>query len=129
MRRLTALIADDDPELLRMVGEAVEQLGVDVKTAMTGGDLIEQLADSRFDLVITDVSMPWMTGLQALHSARTAGLATPIVVITASRDDKIAAQVAALGENATLLRKPFGIDELHAAIHDVLHDHGAPSHP
>jgi len=120
MGNLRALVADDDPDTLRIVGEAVEQFGADVTSAATGDELIAQLADTHFDFVVTDVSMPWMTGLQAVHSARSAGLQTPIVVITALRDDKIAKQVTALGHDATLLYKPFGIDQLHAAIHSVL---------
>ena len=118
--KLRALIADDDPETLRLVAEAVEQFGAEVTCAATGGELIEQLPEARLDLVVTDVSMPWMTGLQAMHSARTAGWSTPIVVMTAFRDDKIVDQVKALGHNAVLLHKPFGIDELYAAMRSVL---------
>lgn len=123
--KLRALVADDDRETLRIVGEAVEELGVTVTRAASGGELIERLADGEFDFVVTDVSMPWMTGLQAVHSARAAGLSTPIIVITALRDDKVASQVEALGRDAALLYKPFGIDELYAAIDSVL-PQGAP---
>lgn len=123
--KLRALVADDDRETLRIVGEAVEELGVTVTRAESGGELIERLADGEFDFVVTDVSMPWMTGLQAVHSARAAGLATPIIVITALRDEKVASQVEALGRDAALLYKPFGIDELYAAIDSVL-PQGAP---
>lgn len=107
-----------------MVGDAVEELGTLVTRVESGGELLERLANDAYDVVVTDVSMPWMTGLQAAHSARTAGLATPIVVITALRDEKIARQVEALGHDATLLYKPFGIDQLHAAIGRVLRGAG-----
>jgi CheY-like chemotaxis protein len=126
-QRFRALVADDDPETLQMVAEAVDRFGADVTCAATGGELIEQLPEARFDLVITDVSMPWMTGLQAMHSARTAGLSTPIVVMTALRDHKIVEQVRALGHDAILLQKPFGIDELYAAMRSVLGDAVAPA--
>jgi CheY-like chemotaxis protein len=119
-RPLRALVADDDPAMLQMVCEAVERYGAVVTQAETGSELIQRLADSDFELVITDVSMPWMTGLQAMHSAQTAGLTLPIVVITAHRDDRIVRQVRALGDAATLLYKPFGVEQLHAAIRTVL---------
>jgi len=115
-----ALVADDDPDTLNLLDEAVGQFGFEITRAATGDELISELAAAHFDLVVTDVSMPWMTGLQAMHSARTAGLATPVVVITALRDDKVAQQVGALGHDATLLRKPFGIEDLYAAIRTVL---------
>lgn len=107
------LVADDDPDLLATVSEAFERSGADVARAETGIELISQLADEGpFRLIVTDVSMPWMTGLQAMQSARTAGLPTAVIVMTALKDERILAQVAALGERAALLRKPFDLGEL-----------------
>jgi DNA-binding response OmpR family regulator len=57
-----------------------------------------------------------MDGLKALSSMRTAGVATPVIVMTALRDQQIPAQVQALGLNVVLLRKPFELDELEAAV-------------
>ena len=125
--KLQALVADDDPDVLRMICEAVVEFGAEVTRAATGDELIELLAERRFDLVVTDVSMPWMTGLQVLHSVRTAGLTTPTVVITALRDARIARQVVALGRDATLLYKPFGLTQLFTAIGSVLDVSDAPA--
>jgi CheY-like chemotaxis protein len=112
-----ALVADDDLEFLDVVSKALEQFGAAVVRASSGGELLEEIAArAPFDVVITDVTMPWMSGLQVMHSARTAGLSGPILVITGSRDAKTAAQVAALGERVTLLYKPFSIAELRAAL-------------
>jgi DNA-binding response OmpR family regulator len=47
-----------------------------------------------------------------MRAARTAGLGTAVIVMTARQDEQIPAQVRALGRNAVLLRKPFGLDEL-----------------
>ncbi len=119
--RLRVLIADDDEETLRTVAAAVELLSADVTRASTGGELLEHLgAEDPFDLIITDVSMPWMTGLQVMHSVRTAGLRTPVVVITALRVPSVDTQASTLGENAVLLHKPFDVEDLHAAIGTVL---------
>jgi CheY-like chemotaxis protein len=120
MSTLRALVADDDLETLRMVSYAVESLGAEVASARTGDELIQLLADASFDVVVTDVAMPWMTGLQAVHSVRTAGLTTPTVVITASRDPQITRQVQALGDSATLLYKPFTIEQLQDAVAVVI---------
>jgi len=122
--KLRALIAEDDVDTLQLVAEAVDQFGAEVTCAETGDQLIERLAEDKpFDFVVTDVLMPWMTGLQALHAARAAGLATPVIVMTALRDPEVAAQAERLGSRAVLLYKPFDLDQLHAAIRDVL-DHG-----
>ncbi|HEU4733460.1 MAG TPA: response regulator [Kofleriaceae bacterium] len=118
--RFRALVADDDEDTLDAVARAVERLGFTVTRASTGGELIEAFANHRFDLIVTDVSMPWMTGLQALHAVRTAGLGTPVVVMTALRQPFVDSQTSALGESAVLLRKPFGTKQLYAAIQKLL---------
>ena len=119
-------MADDDLVLLDAVAEALEQLGADVIRARSGDELIEAVGESGpFDLIVTDISMPWMSGLQAMHSARTAGLATPIIVMTALKNGKIAAQVTALGEHAVLLRKPFALADLERSARQLLGDRAA----
>jgi len=94
-----------------------------VVRASPGADLIEQLAGAGpFDLVVTDISMPWMSGLQAIRSTRAAGLATSVIVMTALTDERIPAQVRALGGKALLLRKPFELGELESASSKLLAD-------
>jgi len=120
MRSVRILVADDDPDLLRTVAHSLEATGAAVTCATNGADLIALIGEEEFDLVIADISMPWMTGLQAMHSATYAGLATPILIITALKDERIPEQVKALGTDALLLRKPFGLDELDAAVTTLL---------
>jgi two-component system CheB/CheR fusion protein len=117
------LIADDDPQLLEVLAEALEQFGARVVCAHNGGELIERLADSSpFDLIVTDIAMPWMTGLSSMRAARTAGLGMPVIVITGLRDEAIPREVRALGGNALLLRKPFEIRALTSAVEQLLAD-------
>lgn len=119
--RARILVADDDPELLDVVVAALEQWGADVTRADSGAQLIERLAhEGPFDLIVTDISMPWMSGMQAMYSARTAGLATPVVVMTALKEERIPAQVTGLGQNAVLLRKPFELAELERVVSSLL---------
>jgi DNA-binding response OmpR family regulator len=115
------LVADDDPQLLDAVAEALTTMGADVRRATSGAELIDQLAHAGpFDLVVTDVGMPWMSGLQAIRSTRAAGLATSVIVMTGLTDARIPAQVQALGKDAVLLRKPFELTELEAAASMLL---------
>jgi CheY-like chemotaxis protein len=111
------LVADDDPEMLSAVADALGRLGYDVARAESGADLVDRLAsEGLFDLIVSDISMPWMDGLKTLRSMRTAGLATPVIVMTALKDEQIPAQVRGLGPNVILLHKPFELDELEAAV-------------
>ena len=115
------LVADDDLQLLDTVAEALRRLGADVVQAESGAELIEQLAsEGPFDLVVTDISMPWMSGMQALRSVRMVGLGMPVIVMTAHGDERVSEQVQALGPNAVLLRKPFELDDLETAAAKLL---------
>lgn len=115
------LVADDDPDMLAAVSDALASLGFDVLGVENGAGLIDRLAmDGPFDLIVTDISMPWMDSLKTLRSIRTAGVTTPVVVMTALTDEQIPARVQALGANAVLLRKPFGLDELASAAQRLI---------
>jgi CheY-like chemotaxis protein len=117
----SVLVADDDPQLLEMVCEAFTRMNANVVRASSGADLIEQLATAGpFDLVVTDISMPWMSGLQAMRATRSAGLATPVIIMTAVRDKRVAARVKSLGKNVVLLRKPFQLSALESAASMLL---------
>ena len=107
------VIADDNDDMRVVLRSLVESLGAEVTEAANGGDLIILLADDPrpIDLLITDVKMPWATGVQVALAARNAGLTMPIIVITAFGDERLRDQVKRLGA-ATLLPKPFRPDEL-----------------
>ncbi|HSD87982.1 MAG TPA: response regulator [Kofleriaceae bacterium] len=111
------LVADDDREMLDMVSRVLSRLGLDVIPATSGGDLLEKIANQGpFDLVVTDVSMPWMSGLQVMHSARSAGQLCPVIVMTGLRDQRTADEVRSLGVEVRRLNKPFSVDELESMV-------------
>lgn len=117
----TALIADDDPDSLAAVSASLAALGLRVRCARDGAELIQHLAETGpYDIVVTDIAMPWMSGVQAALSARRAGLKMPIVVMTGLQDKKALAQVATLGDDVVLLRKPFGLSTLAATVTAML---------
>jgi CheY-like chemotaxis protein len=110
MARTNIVVADDDAETRELVKVALA--GCDVFEACNATELLEALSDTaRFDLIVTDVDMGWFDGIQAAATARTAGLHTPIVVITGMAGAAVAARVARI-PGAVLLRKPFAVAEL-----------------
>ena len=118
---IRTIVADDDPAILDLVTKNLESLGMEVMRADNGVMLIELVANQGpFDLIITDISMPWMSGLQVAMSARNAGVRTPVIVMTGLRDDDLMRQVGNLGEQTVLLRKPFDLAELHGALELLL---------
>jgi CheY-like chemotaxis protein len=114
-------VADDDANLLEVVTSIIDRLGIDVSTASCGLGLLERLIhQGPFDVIVTDIVMPCMTGLSVVSSARASGLWCPVIVMTALRDPDTRWQVARLGVDVLLLRKPFSIGELHAALDESL---------
>jgi CheY-like chemotaxis protein len=114
------VIAEDDDDMRSVLCELVLGLGVQVAEASSGGDLVGLLTDDQpVDLLITDVRMPWMTGLQVALSARNSGLAVPVIIVTAFPDDSLRAQVENLG-SAVLLAKPFRPEELLSLVRERL---------
>jgi len=119
-RTFRVVIADDDDEMRDVLCELVEGLAVEVEAASSGCDLGVLLAGARpFDLLITDVRMPWVTGLQVAVAARHAGLQIPIIVITAFPDAEIQSKVDGLG-GAVLLAKPFGSEDFLSLVRSHL---------
>ena len=116
------LVADDDPQLLQTLVEGLSRLGADVTCAENGAELIEQLAnEGPFDLVITDITMPWMDGVEAIHSAQSVGLGTPVIIMTALQIDDIPADVRALDpQHTALVRKPFTLSQLESVVTTLL---------
>jgi DNA-binding response OmpR family regulator len=113
-------IADDDPDSLDLLRLALASPVTEIREATNGVELVQLLLENDpFDLVVTDVLMPWIEGLAVLRSARGADLTTPVLLVTGLVRPDLEAAVERLG-NAKLLRKPFGISELRAAVHDLL---------
>ena len=118
----TVLVVDDDASLHQLITAILQIIGdLKIETAYNGREALEKAKQHQPDLIITDISMPWMTGMQVMHSVRTAGLPVPVVVMTALQGAEIADLVDALGNYARLIRKPFSFEELMAAINAVEH--------
>ena len=115
------LVADDDPDFLDVVVQAAEYVELEVIRATTGDELLAGLADEGpFDAIVTDIAMPWMTGLHVMHSARRAGWRQPVIVMSGFYDPVTLRRVIALGEHVSFLLKPFTLRELYTALRAAL---------
>lgn len=113
------LVAEDDLEMRCLIEEALRCDGHDVVAVGSGLKLFDTLRlcvrQGRMpDLVISDVRMPGMTGLQALARLRAEGWKMPVVLITAFGDDELFDEAAALG-GSCVFSKPFDLDDLRTA--------------
>jgi DNA-binding NtrC family response regulator len=76
------LLVDDDPPIQRAYGSALEHCGVTVETASTGREATERVRAGSFDVIVSDISMPDMTGLDFLKVVRAYDREVPVIVIT-----------------------------------------------
>jgi chemosensory pili system protein ChpA (sensor histidine kinase/response regulator) len=111
--RLFALVVDDSLSARRSLAQLAQDAGLEVRTARDGLEAIELIASKRPDIVLADLEMPRMNGLElAAHlRANQATRDLPIIMITSRSTDKHRREAAAMGVNV-YLTKPFAEDEL-----------------
>ena len=108
------LVVDDEPQLTRVLRTGLTSRGYDVRAAADGLSGIETFNDWHPDLVITDLAMPNVDGLELCRRLRRISQ-VPIIVLSAKGEEKT--KVAALDLGADdFVTKPFGIDELLARV-------------
>jgi Response regulators consisting of a CheY-like receiver domain and a winged-helix DNA-binding domain len=117
-KKTTILTADDDPQLLRLVSRNLEFDGYTVLTAKDGQEALSLIEAQHPDLVLLDVMMPKMDGLQVCEHVREFS-AVPIIIVTARGQDSDKVKGLDLGAD-DYLTKPFSIDELLARVRAVL---------
>lgn len=114
------VVAEDDPQMRAWLRLALRDLALDLEEVDTGQALLDRIAeDAPIDAVITDIRMPGPDGLKVVAMARTAGLTTPILVITAFPDPGVVSTIDLL-DRTVLLAKPFDARELRAALRSLL---------
>jgi two-component system KDP operon response regulator KdpE len=112
------LIVDDEPQITRVLRRSLTTHGYEVRSSADGESALETFGDWHPDLVITDLSMPNMNGLELCKRLRSASL-IPIIVLSVKGEEQI--KVEALDAGADdYVSKPFGMDELLARIRAAL---------
>lgn len=112
------LIVDDEPQITRVLRRSLAGLGYDVRSAADGESALETFGDWRPDLVITDLSMPNLDGLELCKRLRQLS-SVPVIVLSVKGEEQT--KVEALDAGADdYITKPFGMDELLARIRSTL---------
>ena len=112
--RQRILIVDDEPQITRVLRRSLSSHDYEVRIAADGESALETFGDWHPDLVITDLSMPNLNGLELCRRLRTLST-VPIIVLSVKGEEKT--KVEALDAGADdYVTKPFGMDELLARI-------------
>ena len=122
MDRSRVLVVDDEPQITRVLRTVLTSQGYEVQTAAEGQSALNSFTEFRPELVITDLFMPHMDGLELCRRIRAVSN-VPIIVLSVKGEER--SKVEALDSGADdYVTKPFGIDELLARVRATLRRSG-----
>ncbi len=116
---IRVLVADDEPGLRKVVRDAFEREGHEVVTAIDGREALERFEEGGFDLVVTDLSMPNLGGLELVQEIRRRHSPVPILVLTVKNEEREKVRLLDAGAD-DFVTKPFSIAELLARSRALL---------
>ena len=119
MKMKKILIVDDEKNIRLTLSQALETLGMPVQTAGDGEEALQKLQDSDFSLVLLDLKLPGMDGLEVLRRIRESRPKTRVIMITAHGTIDYAVEAMKLGA-VDFLRKPFSPNEIRRLVSQVL---------
>ena len=120
------LLVEDDPTMQATLHRALTRRGMEVTAVGDGRAALGQWAARQPDAVILDLTLPGLDGLQVLQQARTRGLRTPVLILTAR--GTVGDRVMGLNAGADdYLPKPFDLDELEARLRALVRRSAEPS--
>jgi DNA-binding response OmpR family regulator len=114
------LIVDDDRALRQTLAAALEAEGYAVAEAGDGREGLEKALKGTLDLVVCDVVMPSLTGLELCRKLREAGRQVPVIVLSGKKKKEMDKVLGLELGGDDYLTKPFGTDEFIARVHAIL---------
>lgn len=113
--RRSVLVVDDEEFLARAMKRVLEMRGYEVKTAHDGNAALELVRREAFDVIVSDIQMPGMTGIDLLRVVRAYDLDVPVILITGAPTVETAIEAVSLGA-LQYLSKPAPVEELVKAV-------------
>jgi CheY-like chemotaxis protein len=109
------LIVDDEPEVRHLLGDFLSERGYDVVLAASGPDALAALETQRPDLVLLDIAMPEMDGVETFNRIVAVDPVVRVIIITGNADIGLTSKFLALGA-VDYIPKPFDLDYLEQAV-------------
>ncbi len=119
---MRVLTVDDSPTILAMLRHVLNQAGFEVVQAEDGQKGLDAMEGEEFDVVITDINMPVMDGIEFIRNVRASGenKSLPILILTTETSPEKRSQGREAGGTGWIV-KPFDPEKLISVIHRVVH--------
>jgi DNA-binding response OmpR family regulator len=115
MSKFKVLLVDDEEEFVKTLGERLEMRGIGPDTAFTGEQALQRIAEEEPDIMVLDIKMPGIDGMEVLRRVRKAYPRIQVIMLTAHGTDKDEEEAQRLGAFA-YLRKPADLEVLTKTI-------------
>jgi DNA-binding response OmpR family regulator len=120
MKKFKILIAEDDVLLLKALGFYLEKKGYELILVADGRDAIKKIKETQFDLIVTDINMPFNNGMEIISLVRNElKLKTPIIVLTSMGLENTELEAFHIGADE-FIAKPFSPQVLGVRIEKIL---------
>ena len=114
-RKSKILVADDDPGIARGIQKTLEKEGYDIITALNGSEALDKIKEVKPGLVLLDINMPGLNGIDILSSIKASDHALPVIMVTAVRDEKEGREALEAGADY-YMTKPIDFEYLKIII-------------
>ncbi|MBL7136860.1 MAG: response regulator [Candidatus Marinimicrobia bacterium] len=115
MNEYKILIIDDEPSVCNFLSDYLKYKGYNSKIALSGEEALTALNTEHFDLVLLDLIMPEMNGLEVLERIKKIDLKVPIIILTSVKDKNITESSLEMGA-VDFISKPIDIERLEESI-------------
>jgi len=113
----TVLVVDDEPSVADLLYEDLTELGYECFKATTGEDALERLLKDDYDLMLLDLKLPGISGIDILKEVKSNHPGTKVIVVTALKDVQTAVEAMKAGA-IDYITKPFDLEEINTSIEE-----------
>jgi DNA-binding response OmpR family regulator len=113
------LVVDDEPTILDLLYEYLSETGYECVKATTGEEALKSLSQDRYDVMLLDLKLPGITGIDVIKKVKSIYPGTAVIVVTGTGDIQTVVEAIKVGAVDCII-KPFKIEEVNKNIHRVL---------
>lgn len=123
MQKKSVLVVDDDPQIVNALGECLTGFDYGMKVATNGAEALLKIADPELSLVILDVNLPDISGLDILNKIKETNSNLPVIIITGFVSTEAAIDAMRMGAYE-FVTKPFNLDKITTLVNRVMNKSG-----